>query len=206
MVAAASRVEGSLLTYICAPGANIAPGVQVAFGFGLSPWIVQQLQDFPQFAFGFGPLASQIGLTVTAGALIQRVFARKGINTSEFFRYDAQPGDLAVAVIVVGITLAGNLLASKFSGGSGTAEQMPRSVAEVQSIVALQQPVAVFGAGAASIIAAPWIEERIYRGVILQGLLPYCGPFASVRIHSLTCGTNLKGQNWVGDRQTFRID
>lgn len=156
--------------------------LQIAFGFGASPWLVQQLQEFPQVASGLGPIAAQLGLAVTATFLIQRVLTRNDINSSEFFHYDAQPRDLAVAGAMVGAALVGNILVSKLSGGSASSEQLPRSVAEMQSIVALQHPVAVLGAGAASIIAAPWIEERIYRGAILQGLLPYIGPVASVRL------------------------
>lgn len=199
MVSAACRVEGTL-EQICS-WINTWPLVhmQVSFGFGLSPWIVQQLQDFPQLAFGFGPIAGQLGLAVTAGALIQRALTRSGIKSSEFFRYDPQPSDLAVAGILVGATLAVNILARKLSGGSATAEQIPRSVAEVQSIVALQQPPAVFGAGLASIVAAPWIEERIYRGAILQGLTPYLGTVASVRAHFMIFAW-LKGKNCVRNR------
>ena len=199
MVSAACRVEGAL-EKICS-WINTWPLVhmQVSFGFDLSPRIVQQLHDFPQLAFGFGPIAGQLGLAVTGGALIQRALTRSGIKSSEFFRYDPQPGDLAVASILVGATLAVNILASKLSGGSATAEQIPRSVAEVQSIVALQQPAAVFGAGLASIVAAPWIEERIYRGAILQGLTPYLGTVASVRAHFIILAW-LKGRSRVRNR------
>jgi membrane protease YdiL (CAAX protease family) len=156
--------------------------MQIVFGFGVSPWLIQQLQDHPQFSFGIGPILSQLGLAVTAGALIQRILTKNKIS-SEFFKYDARPADLAVGGIMVGVGLLGAIFLSKLSGGAGvsTPEQMPRSVEEMKSIVAMQQPAALLCAGAASIFVAPWIEERIYRGAILQGLLPYLSPVASVR-------------------------
>lgn len=112
---------------------------------------MRQLHEWPQVAFGLGPIAAQLGLAVTAGALIKRALAWNNIDNSGFFHYDAQPKGLAVAAVSVGVALAGGILVSKLAGGSAV-ENVPRSVAEMQSIVALQQPVAALGAGAASVL------------------------------------------------------
>lgn len=155
--------------------------MQVSCGFGLSPWLVQQLSEYPQVANGAGPIVSQLVLAGVAGALINRALSRNGVKSVNFFKYRIKPTDVGATGILVFVALAGGLVISKLSGAAVNG-QVPKSVAEVQSIVSSRQPMAIFGSGASSILLAPWIEERMYRGAILQGLLPYLGPVASVCI------------------------
>lgn len=111
--------------------------------------------------------------------LIQRALARNQTSSRDFFQYNTNPTAIAQAGGLAAACLAASILAHALADGSGAVEAS-RSVREVKSVLELQQPFAVIGIGAASGILAPYVEERIYRGVILQGLMPYTGPALSV--------------------------
>lgn len=154
---------------------------QIVLGFGLSPLIVRSLKDFPWIGQGLGPVASELLLIVVAGWLIQRNLKANDTDEKRFFRYIAKPDQfLLVGAVTLG-SLIGGVALNQFANPSLS----PSNAADVASAVDLYEPFTMLGTGLATSLLSPWIEERIYRGVILQGLLPYVGAPLAVLFPSL---------------------
>eukprot|EP00892_Ulva_mutabilis_P001915 jgi/Ulvmu1/11724/UM008_0137.1 len=161
---------------------------QIVLGFGLSPFIVKTLKEFPAIGQGLGPVASQALLIVVAGWLIDRNLKANNTDETKFFRYIAKPDQfLLVGAVTLG-TLVGGVFLDQF-----TTPSMPQSnAADVASAIDLFEPFTMLGTGLATSLLSPWIEERIYRGVVLQGLMPYVGaPVAVVISAAIYAGSHL---------------
>lgn len=145
--------------------------LQIVLGFGLSPWIVTSLKAYPEIGQGLGPLVSQVALIVVAGWLIRRTLKVNDTDNKRFFRYTAKPDQfLLVGAVTLG-TLVGGVVLDQFANPT-----LPQSnAADVASAIDLHEPFTMLGTGLATSLLSPWIEERIYRGIVLQGLIPYIG-------------------------------
>lgn len=134
------------------------------------------MKDYPQIGQGLGPLTSQIALIGTAGWLIRRSLATNDTDNKRFFRYIAKPDQfLLVGVLTLG-TIIGGVALGQFA--DPTSES---NASDVASAIDLYEPFTMLGTGLATSLLSPWIEERIYRGVILQGFLPHVGAPLAVR-------------------------
>jgi hypothetical protein len=149
--------------------------VQIACGYGLSPCLVRTFNEVPYISQGMGPLISQLCLISAAGFLVRRGLERNNTSNKKFFRYIAKPVETFGAVAITAGCVAASIALYRSSGST----EQARSAADMASIIDLNEPITMLGTGLATSALAPWIEERIYRGVILQGLLPHVGaPFA----------------------------
>lgn len=110
-------------------------------------------------------------------------------DNKRFFRYIAKPSQfLLVGALTLG-TVIGGVLLSQFADPASES-----NAADVASAIDLYEPFTMLGTGLATSLLSPWIEERIYRGVILQGFLPHVGaPSAVCSLHlSLVQGHSSK--------------
>jgi membrane protease YdiL (CAAX protease family) len=153
--------------------------MQIACGYGVSPWVASTLSGYTPLGPGLGPLVSQLSLIGVSGFLIDRTLARNGTSSTRMLQYYTSITSILQAVALAGACVAATWLLQALVMNSGTAEAS-RSIAEVRSVADLGHPLPLVGVSIASALLAPYVEERIYRGVILQGLLPYTGPAVSV--------------------------
>ena len=124
-----------------------------------------------------GPLFSQLLLVFGADFVITRGLARGGSSEQVFFRYIAKPLLLieavaaAAAAIAIGVGVS-SLLSTPVSSSS----------TDLRQLLDQDLPSTMLATGLTTVALTPWIEERIWRGFVLQGLIPFVGLPGAVRV------------------------
>ena len=149
--------------------------IQVFCGFLVAPVLANLLEDV-HVAPVIGPLVSQLLLVWGADFVISRGLQRGGTSDKVFFRYIAKPLLLIEAVVAA-------LAAIGVGVGISTAVGSPVSSSSIDLRQLLDQdmPSTMMATGLTTVALTPWIEERIWRGFVLQGAIPFVGIPGAVR-------------------------
>ena len=153
--------------------------IQMVCGYALTPALAAAAEGVPLFGVSVAPFASQLLYIAVAGYVSRTALERGGFSEPRgFFRYTSKPGIFAVGLagtlLCVGVAVAiDNLDAVRAPSSTST---------DLVQLLNGGAPLSMYFTGMTTGALTPWIEERVFRGFILQGLLPYVGAPGAVRL------------------------
>lgn len=172
--------------------------VQIVAGYGLCPQLAQLLQTqcslAPQLSQAAAAVLSQTALLACVFALIERVKQRNG-EFPGFSHFTASRATAAVSIAVATAALASSLSLKALEASP----EQARTALEMSQVLSSGDWLATVGTGAATVILAPVLEERIYRGFVLPALVH---PF---NINIAVRYTHLR-PHFLQDRDRLRVE
>lgn len=152
--------------------------IQMVCGYAVTPALAAVAEELPLFGISVAPFLSQLLYIAAAGYVSRTALTRGGFSEPRgFFRYTSKPGLFAVG-------LAGTLLCVGVAVGIDNLDAVRAPSSTSTDLVQLLNggaPLSMYFTGMTTGALTPWIEERVFRGFILQGLLPYVGAPGAVR-------------------------
>jgi hypothetical protein len=151
--------------------------LQVVCGYGVTP-VLATVAEAAGAPPALSPLLSQLLFAWAANLIMSSALVSNRTPPASALWYSTPLIILPAAVVATGAALAIGLQISSLGGGA----QPSSSAAELRVLLGDGHSwTAVVAAGAATAMVTPWVEERVWRGILLQGLLPFVGAPAAVR-------------------------
>jgi membrane protease YdiL (CAAX protease family) len=146
--------------------------LQIVCGYGLTPALASLAADLPILGVSLAPFLGQLTLIYCSGFIIRPALQRGGFTDQYgFFRYTAKPSMFAIGLALTILSLA----VAFFLDNLEAAKEPSSTSVDLITLLNGGSPLSMYFTGMTTGALTPWIEERIYRGFILQGLLPYVG-------------------------------
>lgn len=127
-----------------------------------------------------GPLVAQLVLIAATGFVTSRALKEGNSSEDVFFRYIAKPTLLIEAVAAAAVALGLGLAINRSMGSYPSTTSI-----DLNSLLDRDLPSTMAATGLTTVAITPWIEERIWRGFVLQGAIPWLGTPGAVRFWPL---------------------